>query len=144
MTANPKDGEPTEAMVEAGTCEALDWLPRYAEMPNADVPGLCCAIYRAMVAASPPDQGRVEQWQPMSRVPKHGRRIYALERGGQASIIYANPELDRRNFLAWWPLPEHGLDAALTNKDTAALEDAYARREIAEACKPTGEDNGRY
>jgi hypothetical protein len=34
--------------------------------------------------------------------------------------------------------------AALTHKDTKALENAYARRKISEACKPTGEDNARY
>lgn len=55
-------------------------------------------------------------WQPMSKVPKHGRRIYLLERGGQARIAYANPELDRSNFLAWWPVPEHGSAALAITK----------------------------
>lgn len=41
----------SEEMVEAGVCEAMDWLPRYSEMPNADVPGLCRAIYTAMSQA---------------------------------------------------------------------------------------------
>jgi hypothetical protein len=51
-------------------------------------------------------------WIPMSRVPAHGRRIYALQRGGKATIIYANPELCREPYLGWWPLPEHGFALA--------------------------------
>lgn len=47
-------------------------------------------------------------WQPIETAPKHGKRIYALTDEGKAMVVYANPELDRSIYVAWWPLPEHG------------------------------------